>query len=75
MADLRPRADLPASSLPPRKLIASGFVRRTAANARLAELHRACRADWASNEHRRAQDHRDDAFLTNGYAEAARSRR
>ncbi|MFB6710150.1 hypothetical protein ACFC5H_09160 [Streptomyces rochei] len=52
-----------ASSPTPRRLVAGGFIRRTAANARLAELHRLCRADYESNAARRVQNHRDDAFL------------
>ena len=42
--------------------------------ARVAELHRLCRADYASNAARREQDHRDDAFLTIGAAEAVTAR-
>jgi hypothetical protein len=59
MADLRPRAGTPASS---------------STQARVAELHRLCRADYASNAARREQDHRDDAFLTAGAAEAMNAR-
>ncbi|MBQ0947671.1 hypothetical protein [Streptomyces sp. RK76] len=56
MTDHFPRASVPASS--PRE-------------ARIAELHRLCNEDYASNAARRAQHHRDDAFLTAGAAEAA----
>lgn len=59
MADLRPRAGTPASS--PRE-------------ARVAELHRLCNQDYASNAARRDQHHRDDAFLTIGAAEAVTAR-
>ncbi|MER7738870.1 hypothetical protein ABTX34_11185 [Streptomyces sp. NPDC096538] len=40
----------------------------------LAELHRQCAEDYASNAARRAQDHRDDAFLTGAAAEAVYGR-
>jgi hypothetical protein len=53
-------------------LIAGGFIRRTAANLRLAQLHRQCRADYDGNADRRAQDHRYDAFLIAAASEAAR---
>ncbi|WP_121709323.1 hypothetical protein [Streptomyces sp. E5N91] len=59
MADLHPRAGTPASS---------------PGEARVAELHRLCRADYANNAARREQDHRDDAFLTTGAAEAVTAR-
>lgn len=59
MTDHFPRASAPASSSP---------------EARVAELHKLCRADYASNAARRAQDHRDDAFLTIGAAEAVTAR-
>ena len=59
MADLHPRASAPASS--PRE-------------ARVAELHRLCNEDYANNAARRVQDHRDDAFLTIGAAEAVNAR-
>ena len=59
MPDHFPQASAPASS-------------PTA--ARVAELHRLCRADYASNAARREQDHRDDAFLTIGAAEAVTAR-
>ena len=36
----------------------------------VAELHRLCREDYASNADRRAQGHRDDAHLTENAAEA-----
>ncbi|NJP73198.1 hypothetical protein [Streptomyces sp. C1-2] len=41
---------------------------------RLAELHRQCAEDYASNATRRSYDHRDDAFLTAGAAEAVNGR-
>lgn len=40
-------------------------------SARLAELHRLCREDYASNAARRDQDHRQDAFLIASAAEGA----
>jgi hypothetical protein len=42
--------------------------------ARVAQLHRLCRADYDSNAARRAQDHRDDAFLISSAAEAVAAR-
>lgn len=39
----------------------------------VAELHRQCRADYASNADRRAQHHRDDAHLIEDAEEAARA--
>ncbi|MFG3154247.1 hypothetical protein ACGF7W_19635 [Streptomyces sp. NPDC048219] len=72
MTDHVPGPSVPASSPRPRRIVAGGFVRRTPANVRLAALHRACRADYISNAGRRAHDHRDDAFLTAGAAEAVR---
>lgn len=40
----------------------------------LAELHRQRAEDYTSNAARRAYDHRDDAFLTAGAAEAVNGR-
>ncbi|MFJ5915014.1 hypothetical protein ACIQFW_04345 [Streptomyces ardesiacus] len=59
MTDHFPRASTPASS--PRE-------------DRVAALHRLCNEDYASSADRRAQDHRDDAFLTTGLAEAVNAR-
>lgn len=59
MTDHFPRASTPASSPP---------------EDRVAELHRLCNEDYASNAARREQDHRDDAFLTIGAAEAVACR-
>lgn len=43
--------------------------------ARVAELHRQCRADWEQAAARRAaQDHRDDVFLLAEAAEAVTGR-
>jgi hypothetical protein len=42
--------------------------------ARVAQLHRLCRDDYDSNAARRAQDHRDDAFLISSAAEAVAAR-
>ncbi|REE62152.1 hypothetical protein BX257_4765 [Streptomyces sp. 3212.3] len=63
MADHSAHSCASASSSPARRLVAAGFVRRTASTERLAELHRLCDEDYASNAARRAQNHRDDAFL------------
>jgi len=41
---------------------------------RVAEEHRHAREAYASNATRRAQDHRDDAFLTGAAAEAVYGR-
>lgn len=70
----RPAAPATSSS---RRLVAGGFVRRTTANARIAERHRLlrlCREDYNSNADRRAQDHRDDAFLIATASEAVNAR-
>jgi hypothetical protein len=40
----------------------------------VAELHRLCREDYASNAARRAQDHRDDAHLIAAANEAVAAR-
>ncbi|MFE7232539.1 hypothetical protein ACFVAF_18135 [Streptomyces sp. NPDC057596] len=63
MDQQNPNAPTCAQRPPGRRVIAGGFVRRTPANARLAELHRLCREDYDSNAARRAQNHRDDTFL------------
>lgn len=53
----------------------TGSITTTPARAeRLAELHRLCREDYASNAARRAQDHRDDAHLIAAAAEAVNAR-
>lgn len=50
----------------------TGSITKAAADeaARVAELHRLCDEDYASNAVRRTQDHRDDAFLIAAVAEA-----
>jgi len=77
MTDHFARPAQAATSPRPRRLVASGFIRRTQANARRAELirlHRQCRDDYTSNAARRAQNHRDDAFLIALAAEAVTPR-
>jgi hypothetical protein len=74
MTDHFARPDAPATSNS-RRLIAGGFVRRTTANARIAERHRLlrlCREDYKSNADRRVQGHRNDAFLIAVVAETPR---
>lgn len=55
----------------------TGIITKVASDraARVAELHRLCRADYDSAEaRRRAEDHRDDAFLIARAAEAVNAR-
>ena len=61
---------------PRRRLVAAGWIRRAPEpkqdrQARIAELHRLCAADYAGNATRRTQNHRDDAHLIAYAVEAA----
>lgn len=45
------------------RVTSAGVTGSIAKSARVAELHRLCAEDYASNATRRAQTHRDDAHL------------
>lgn len=49
----------------------TGTIRKA---ARVAELHRLCAEDYASNAARRSQTHRDDAFIIAAASEAVAAR-